>query len=236
MTPVVSFDFSLEAVLVTLMQTDWRRTTWIVSMGFSLQAALMALLLAVWRKTTRIVSMGFSLQAALVALLQTSRLQAHNYQSELVSANLLTAVLRFSFLIFHKTPKNYDRIRSSCVSPGELSDGRGGEGWGRTQIIRPRKSQVLYKLFSTLRSTQTSHPFKNWHLQRRHFVYHSSIFSLAGPHGPDAELLAEPRPHHLLQPERRQRGVLPRLPRLGDAQQERLHYYWTVLLHNGAAT
>jgi hypothetical protein len=37
--------------------------------------------------------MGFSLQAALVALLQTSRLQAHNYQSELVSANLLFAIV-----------------------------------------------------------------------------------------------------------------------------------------------
>jgi hypothetical protein len=44
--------------------------------------------------------MGFSLQAALVALLQTSRLQAHNYQSELVSANLLSInrkMLRLSF-------------------------------------------------------------------------------------------------------------------------------------------
>jgi hypothetical protein len=58
--------------------------------------------------------MGFSLQAALVALLQTSRLQAHNYQSELVSGNLLSTnrkMLRFSVLIFLKRLKNYDRIK-----------------------------------------------------------------------------------------------------------------------------
>jgi hypothetical protein len=33
--------------LASLLQTAWKKTTWIVNMGFSLQAALMALLLAV---------------------------------------------------------------------------------------------------------------------------------------------------------------------------------------------
>ncbi len=39
---------------------------------------------------------------------------------------------------------------SSCASPVELTDGRGGRGWWRSQIIRPRESLVLYKSFNTL--------------------------------------------------------------------------------------
>ncbi len=35
--------------------------------------------------------------------------------------------------------------RSSCVSLVELTDGRGGEVWGRSQIIRRREILVLYK-------------------------------------------------------------------------------------------
>ncbi len=38
--------------------------------------------------------------------------------------------------------------RSSCLSPVELTD-RGG-GWGRSQIIRQREYQVIYKSFNTL--------------------------------------------------------------------------------------
>ncbi len=125
---------------------------------------------------------------------------------------------------------------SSCVSAVELSDGKGGKGMAEGQIIQPRKSLVHYKSFNTLWSTQTSHPLKNLEFTKTTFPVTTPGFSLSGPHGPDAELLSEPRPHHLLQPERRQRGVLPWLPRLGDAQQERLHYYRTVLVHNGAAT
>jgi hypothetical protein len=57
--------------------------------------------------------MGFSLQAALVALLQTSRLQAHNYQTELVSANLLSTNRNAAIVVlssFIEGLKNYDRI------------------------------------------------------------------------------------------------------------------------------
>ncbi len=37
--------------------------------------------------------------------------------------------------------------QSSCVSLVKLSDGRGGRGWGRSQIIWQRESLVLYKSF-----------------------------------------------------------------------------------------
>jgi hypothetical protein len=37
------------------------------------------------------------------------------------------------------------------VSKVELSDGRWGEEWGRSQIIRLRESRVFYKSFNTLR-------------------------------------------------------------------------------------
>jgi hypothetical protein len=40
--------------------------------------------------------------------------------------------------------------QSSCVSPVELTDGRVGRGWKRSQIIRGRESLVLYKSFNTL--------------------------------------------------------------------------------------
>ncbi len=39
--------------------------------------------------------------------------------------------------------------RSSCVSPVELTEGRGGRGWGRSQIIWCREMLVLYKSFNT---------------------------------------------------------------------------------------
>jgi hypothetical protein len=122
--------------------------------------------------------MGFSLQAALVALLQTSRLQAHNYQSELVSANLLSTnrkMLRLSFLIFHKRPKTTTEfIHPVCRRSSFLTEEGGGDGGGPKSYNR-ENSLVLYKSFNTLWSTQTSHPFKNWYLQRRHFRYHPSI-------------------------------------------------------------
>jgi hypothetical protein len=62
--------------------------------------------------------MGFSLQAALVALLQTTRLQAHNYQSELVSANLLSTNrnARLSFIKDLKTTTEFNvSKRKSCL-------------------------------------------------------------------------------------------------------------------------
>jgi hypothetical protein len=41
--------------------------------------------------------------------------------------------------------------QSPCVSPVELTDGRGGEGvCGGSQIIRPRESLALYKSLYTL--------------------------------------------------------------------------------------
>ncbi len=47
--------------------------------------------------------------------------------------------------------------QSSCVSPFELTDGKGGRrGWGRSRSHRRRESLVLYKLFNTL----WSHHFK----------------------------------------------------------------------------
>jgi hypothetical protein len=104
--------------------------------------------------------MGFSLQAALVALLQTSRLQAHNYQSELVSANLRSTnhkMLRFAFLIFHKRQKNYDRNRSSCVSLVELSDGRGqgmAEGPNHT-TAKKAWSSINHSILSDLHNLAT---------------------------------------------------------------------------------
>ncbi len=47
-------------------------------------------------------------------------------------------------------PLSYQQLVSSCVSAVELTDGRGGSGWGRSQIIRMRESLVLYKSFNTL--------------------------------------------------------------------------------------
>ncbi len=41
--------------------------------------------------------------------------------------------------------------QSSCASPDELTDCKeGGRGWARSQIMRPRESLALYKLFNTL--------------------------------------------------------------------------------------
>jgi hypothetical protein len=60
--------------------------------------------------------MGFSLQAALVALLQTSRLQAHNYQSELVSGNILSTNRNAAIVVlssFINGMKKYDRTKMS---------------------------------------------------------------------------------------------------------------------------
>jgi hypothetical protein len=41
--------------------------------------------------------------------------------------------------------------QSSCVSPVELTDGRGGRGSARSQIIRPRESLALYNTSNTFR-------------------------------------------------------------------------------------
>jgi hypothetical protein len=43
--------------------------------------------------------------------------------------------------------------QSSCVSLFKLTEGRGGQGWRRSQIIRRRESLVLCKSFNTLYST-----------------------------------------------------------------------------------
>ncbi len=40
--------------------------------------------------------------------------------------------------------------QSSCVSPIELTDGRGGRGWGRSQNIRKRECLILYKSFNSI--------------------------------------------------------------------------------------
>jgi hypothetical protein len=42
------------------------------------------------------------------------------------------------------------RFKSSCVSPVELTDGRRGRGWGRSQIVRRRVSLVLHISLNTL--------------------------------------------------------------------------------------
>jgi hypothetical protein len=39
---------------------------------------------------------------------------------------------------------------SQALSPVELTEGKGGRGWARSQIIRPWESLVLYKSFNTL--------------------------------------------------------------------------------------
>jgi hypothetical protein len=39
-------------------------------------------------------------------------------------------------------------VRASCLLV-ELTDGKGGRGWARSQIIRPRESLALYKRFNT---------------------------------------------------------------------------------------
>jgi hypothetical protein len=38
--------------------------------------------------------------------------------------------------------------QSSCVSPVDLIDGRGGTGWARSQILRLRESLDLYKSYN----------------------------------------------------------------------------------------
>jgi hypothetical protein len=51
--------------------------------------------------------------------------------------------------------------QSFCVSPVELTDGRGGRGRRRSQIIRWRESMVLYKSINTVwkrrNETQSRH-------------------------------------------------------------------------------
>ncbi len=49
----------------------------------------------------------------------------------------------------HSRQQIVSLTQSSCVSLGELTDGRGG-GWGRIQIIRRRKSMFLNKSLNTL--------------------------------------------------------------------------------------
>ncbi len=44
--------------------------------------------------------------------------------------------------------------QSSCVSPVQLADGRGGMRWARSQLMWTRKSPALYKAFKTLWSKQ----------------------------------------------------------------------------------
>jgi hypothetical protein len=48
--------------------------------------------------------------------------------------------------------------QSSCVSPVELTAGRGVEGAAWSQIIRLRESLALYKSFNTLYQTRTICP------------------------------------------------------------------------------
>jgi hypothetical protein len=48
--------------------------------------------------------------------------------------------------------------QSSCVSPVELTDGRGGEPGAK--IIPPRESLVFYKSFNTLCCKPTTSPLR----------------------------------------------------------------------------
>jgi hypothetical protein len=56
-------------------------------------------------------------------------------------------------------PESCLSSQSSCVSPVEHVDGRGGKGWARSQIIRRRDSLVLDKSFNTLCSDYYKNKF-----------------------------------------------------------------------------
>jgi hypothetical protein len=69
--------------------------------------------------------------------------------------------------------------QSSCVSPVELADGRGGgRGWARSQTIRRRESLVLFSKVNTLWTPKFSgsqqHSKKSIQLfQTRNFLFNS---------------------------------------------------------------